>query len=308
MNNKKLLKLLLFLLVLIPIKTYALDGDYVIASKISSDMVLDIAGGTANDNANIQLFTSHSGLNQKWKFVYNEAGYYKILSTQDNNYCLDINSDPYGRKSNVKLSTCSESETQHFIVETDSEGYYKISSYDKQYVLDIAGAIARNNANIQLYESHNNANQRFTINKDVEGTKTIENGIYTISSNNNYLNVNSNSADNRVKMNFTAANNTKNQKWKVTYLNNGTYQISSVLDKNFSLDIPGGKKTPNTYIQLFWNNGGINQQWVIKDNGDGTYQIISKTNGLNLEASSDVSFVNEMNGTENQKFKFEVTN
>lgn len=307
MNKKSLLKIILFILFLIPINSYALEGDYVITSKLSNDMVLDIAGGNAVDNANIQLFTRHGGQNQQWKFVYNEAGYYKILSTKDNNYCLDINNEPYTIKSNVKLSVCSDAETQHFIVEKDNAGYYKISSYDKQYVIDVGGGVAKDRANIQLFTSHDNDNQRFAINKEIEGNKTIEDGIYTISTNNLYMNANSNSIENRVKINFTTLNNSKNQKWKVTYLNNGTYQISSVMDKNYSLDIPGGKKVANTYIQLFQNNYGINQQWIIKDNGNGTYQIISKSNGLNLEASSEISFVNDENNSENQNFKFEVT-
>lgn len=307
MKKKYLLKIILFLLILAPLKTYALDGNYVITSKLSNEMVLDIGGGIAKDNANIQLYTSHGGTNQQWKFAYNEAGYYKILSTNDNNYCLDVDNNPYAIKSNVKLSRCNDSETQHFIVEEDQDGYYKISSYDKQYVIDVGGGVARNNANIQLYESHNNDNQRFAINKNIEGSKTIEDGIYTISTNNTYMNANSNSIENRVKINFIALNYTKNQKWKVTYQNNGTYLISSVMDKNYSLDIPGGKKVKNTYIQLFQNNYGVNQQWIIKDNGDGTYQIISKSNGLNLEASSEVSFVNEENNNQNQKFKFEAT-
>ena len=307
MNKKSLLKIILFILFLIPINSYALEGDYIITSKLSNDMVLDIAGGNAVDNANIQLFTRHGGQNQQWKFVYNEAGYYKIQSTKDNNYCLDVNNEPYTIKSNVKLSACSDAETQHFIVEKDNDGYYKISSYDKQYVIDVGGGVAKDRANIQLFTSHDNDNQRFAINKEIEGNKTIEDGIYTISTNNLYMNANSNSIDNRVKINFTTLNNSKNQKWKVTYLNNGTYQISSLMNQNYSLDIPGGKKVANTYIQLFQNNYGINQQWIIKDNGNGTYQIISKSNGLNLEASSEISFVNDENNSENQNFKFEVT-
>ena len=309
MNKKNILKIILFLLVLLPIKTYALDGDYIITSKLNNNMVIDLAGGNAKENANIQLYQSTGGLNQQWKFVYNEEGEnYKILSTKDNNYCLDVNNNPYGSHSNVKLSTCSESETQHFIVEKDQEGYYKISSYDKQYVIDVGGGVARNNANIQLYESHGNDNQKFAINKNIEGTKTIEDGVYIISTNDSYMNANSNYIENRVRINFTSLNNNKNQKWIVTYLNNGTYQISSAMNKNYSLDIPGGKKVSNTPIQLFQNNSGVNQQWIIKDNGDETYQIISKTNGLNLEASANMSIVNEENNEENQKFKFEITN
>lgn len=307
MKNKKILKVLLFILVLIPIKTYALDGDYVITSKLSNNMVLDIAGGNTKDNANIQLYEGHGGQNQQWKFVYNEAGYYKILSTKNNSFCLDVDNNPYTSGSNIKLSTCGDSETQHFIVEEDKDGYYKILSYDRKYVVDVAGSSTRNGTNISVYTSHDSSNQRFAINKVVNGEKTIEDGIYTISSNNLYMNVNSDNIGNKVKTNFTTFNNSKNQKWKITYLNNGTYQISSLMNKNYSLDIPGGKKANHTDIQLYENNYGINQQWIIKNNDDGLYQIISKSNGFNIEASSNTTFVNEENDGTNQQLKIEIT-
>lgn len=305
MRNKIVLKIILFILAFIPIKAYALDGDYYVVSKLDNNMAIDVAGGIAKESANVQLYTSHGGQNQKWKFIYNEEDYYKILSTQNNEYCLSI--DQSYLRSNIKLSRCNDTDNQKWILEKDTDGYYKILDYSREYVVDIAGAKPNVKANIQLFTNNDNANQRFALNKEVEGTKTIEDGIYTISTNNLYMNVNNNTIENRVKINFIDANDTKNQKWKITYLNNGLYQISSLMDKNYSLDIPGGKKAPYTNIQMFKNNYGINQQWIIKDNGNGTYQIISKVNGFNLESSTEFSYVNEENNQNNQSFKFELT-
>ena len=66
----------------------------------------------------------------------------------------------------------------------------------------------------------------------------------------------------------------------------------------------------NRNIQLCGKNGNRNQQWVIKDNGDGTYTLISKMSGYCLDLSGGVCEKGKnisqyyYNGTAAQKWSF----
>lgn len=79
-------------------------------------------------------------------------------------------------------------------------------------------------------------------------------------------------------------NNTKAQKWKLNYANNGYYFIKSLLG-NYNIDVKGGVVTTGTNIQIYQNNGTDAQKWkfVRQDENprvidDGTYIVKSKSN------------------------------
>ena len=92
-------------------------------------------------------------------------------------------------------------------------------------------------------------------------------------------------------------------------LPDGTYTIQSALKENMVIDLYGGATSNNTNVQLFNNNGGDNQKWVIKHVSDGYYTIASyidnnqvmdvhaggKTKGTNVELF-------KYNGGDNQKW------
>ena len=65
-------------------------------------------------------------------------------------------------------------------------------------------------------------------------------------------------------------------------------------------------KTP---VQQYDNNNTDAQKWIIKDIGNGYYNIISKCNGYYVTASKNECgtkmFMNEYNSAYIQKFKFE---
>lgn len=67
-----------------------------------------------------------------------------------------------------------------------------------------------------------------------------------------------------------------NQKWKFQKLDNGYYQITSVLNPLFSLDVYGGGTSEGTKVIQWSNHGGINQQWRLYENSDGTVSFMSR--------------------------------
>ena len=61
----------------------------------------------------------------------------------------------------------------------------------------------------------------------------------------------------------------------VTYLENGYYSIICI-NSNLSLDVEGNSKRNDANIIQYNDTGADNQQWIIKDAGNGYYNIIWK--------------------------------
>ena len=92
-------------------------------------------------------------------------------------------------------------------------------------------------------------------------------------------------------------------------LPDGTYSIQSALKENMVIDLYGGATSNNTNVQLFNNNGGDNQKWVIKHVSDGYYTIASYTDNnqvMDVHAGGKTKGTNvelfKYNGGDNQKW------
>lgn len=69
--------------------------------------------------------------------------------------------------------------------------------------------------------------------------------------------------------------------WKLYNAGDGYYYIASCIGDGgtYVLDIAGKKTENGTNIDIYKYNGGTNQQFMIGDNGDGTYKILTRITG-----------------------------
>ncbi len=51
------------------------DGEYVVSTALKDGLVLEVAGWSKKDGANVDVWTSHGGANQKWKVSHDSKGY-----------------------------------------------------------------------------------------------------------------------------------------------------------------------------------------------------------------------------------------
>ena len=76
------------------------------------------------------------------------------------------------------------------------------------------------------------------------------------------------------------------------------------------MDIENGNNINGSNVWQYTNNGSDAQKWVIKQNNDGTYNIISKVDSMYLDISNDSTAngsniqIFELDGSNAQKFKF----
>ena len=174
----------------------------------------------------------------------------------------------------------------------------------------------KNNEEISIDEQNSQENINLTKSFKAEitnGTKTIENGIYKISTKINeklVLDVDGGYTKNYANIQLYTDVNVNQQKFVVTYMGDGFYKITA-LHSEKSLDVAGGGKNPGTNLQQYENNNTDSQKWIIKEADDGYYYIISKCNGLYIDVSGGNGYCGTNiqmytgNNTISQKFKFD---
>ena len=180
--------------------------------------------------------------------------------------------------------------------------------------MDVDGGKSANKTNIQVYTGNSTKAQKFKFIEVLEGTKTIDDGLYKITSNLN--NQKSVSVKNRSSNNNTATvlNDVSDEWsniWRFKYLNNGYYSITSYLDETKVLDVSGGSSANNTKIQIHNANNTISQKWIVKDLGDGNYSIVSGIDHKYMDVDSGHTTngtkiqLYQGNSTASQQFKLE---
>lgn len=292
------------------------DGVYIIHSSINENYVLDANGGFANNGVNVQLYFKNNGLSQKWIVRYLNDGYYEITSTINDNYALDVNGAAFNNSVNIQLWKKNDSSAQKWIIKETGNGYYKIISYNTNYSLDACGAVATNFTNIQLWGNNTSLAQEFKFEKYSGLNKTIESGIYTISTamdNSKVIDIYGGYLKNSTNIQLYQNHGGDGQKFFVNYLGNGYYSIRAYQNVSYSLDVFNNEKTPSTNVELYGYGGGSNQQWIINQTEDGYFNIISRCNYLVMDIAN-ASTKNETNilmytknNQSNQKFKFNKT-
>lgn len=148
--------------------------------------------------------------------------------------------------------------------------------------------------------------------KKVYGTPVIEDGIYTISSSlnrNKVLDIECASHEDKANLQLWAKNDTDAQKFKITYVGEGYYEIEACCSRKL-LDVAGAENRSGANVWQYQKNNSDAQKWIIKKANNGYCYVISKCNGLCLDVSgakvrngTNIQ-VWSFNGTRAQKFKF----
>ncbi len=266
------------------------DGTYLISSSLNRFKVLDVAGGSTSNGARIQLYDSNMTAAQKYAFAYDEAsGFYKITNVGSGKV-LDATDGKAA--SGVKVQQWGSNDTlaQRWQVEASGDGIIIRSAIDPAYVLDVTSGNSSNGSGIQLWEANDSNAQKFyavSASVSVEGGKTVDDGVYTISlkgSSGKVLDVASGSTSDGANVQVWESNGTAAQKFRFECGSDGFYTITN-LKSGKALDCASGNLVPGANAQQWSSYGGDAQKWAVRANSDGSYSLICKANGLTLDAS-----------------------
>ena len=303
-------------------KNVLVDGVYFIASSANTSYVLDVSGGSLNNNANVQLYHNHGMSAQGWRVSHDAMGYVTFTNVGSNKV-LDISSGIASNNRNIQQYQSNGSYAQKWIVIKDGNGYKIVSAIVDNYVLDLSGGRVEDRRNIQLYQSHGTNAQRWCFSKfETERDKLnnmaktynsdIEEATYVIS---NFaypgfvIDVSGGQKTNNRNVQIYQSNDTNAQKW---YLKKDSIGYITFINVNSdkALDVSGGIAANNRNVQQYQSNGSYAQKWIAKKNSDGSITFVSALDSnFVLDISSGVVQNNkniqlyQSNGTIAQKFK-----
>lgn len=287
------------------------EGVYTIKSALANDKVIDVDDGNTNNGTNVQLFSSNGTNAQKWNVKLIGNDYYEITTVLDSNLSLDVANGSLKNKTNVQIYTKNGTDAQKWLIKDAGGGYYYIVSKRNGLYVDVDNAGTSNKTNIQMYKGNGTKAQKFKFVEDIVGSKTLEDGVYKISS---FTNPNlslsvQKTAGQSAKIGLEDNSNSIKQSWRVKYLNNGYYMITSYANELLSLDVKDGNSSNSVPLQLYTNNGTDAQKWIIKEE-NGYYSLVSALDHKyvdikdgNIKNGTGIQ-IYQPNGTDAQKFTF----
>ncbi|MBQ9021664.1 MAG: RICIN domain-containing protein [Eggerthellaceae bacterium] len=137
------------------------DGTYVISSALASPMVLDVAGGSKANKANLQIYRSNGTDAQKFKIKHVGNGIYTISSALSSK-CVDVAGGSKNNGANAWLYNSNGTDAQKWRIELDSNGIKFKSVLSGKY-LDVAGANIKRGTNVHLYEGNGSKAQSWVL-------------------------------------------------------------------------------------------------------------------------------------------------
>ena len=137
------------------------NGTFYIVNRKSGKM-LDVAGFSATDGANVAQYAGTGGTNQRWTLAQLSGGYYSIIGVHSSKG-LQVDQAGTADGANVNISTYSGATHQQWTFTALGNGYYRIVNRNSGKDLDVAGQSIDNSANIDQWAYWGGENQQWSL-------------------------------------------------------------------------------------------------------------------------------------------------
>lgn len=145
------------------------EGEYRIVSAVNESRALDVANGSANSGANIQIYNNFISPKQTFKLTYLNNGFYTIANSFSN-YLLDVEGDTYLNNTNVVQCAANGGANQEWMIKptgTD-DGYYYIISHSNGLALDVFCGEDKDGTNVQVYSQNQTSAQKWKLRRVIK--------------------------------------------------------------------------------------------------------------------------------------------
>lgn len=284
------------------------DGVYKIGNAQNSNYVLDIASGSKNNGANVQLYLSNGTTAQSFKVTHDTNGYVTFTNVNSGK-ALDVSGGKVVNSRNIQQYNSNGTKSQKWIVKKSNSGYTIISALDSNYVLDLSGGKVVNSRNIQLYQGNGSTAQQWTFEKNItererldemaiQNKSMMDDGVYYIKNRDVKfaLDVSGGSAYSGANVQLYSLNKTDAQRWLVSHDSKGYVSFKNV-NSGMYLTATGSSNNANVNQQS--SSNGYNQKWIIAFDSNQNIKLVS---GLNSTLVIDVSGGKISNGSNIQLY------
>jgi fibronectin type 3 domain-containing protein len=143
-----------------------INGRYIVVNR-NSGKVMEVAGASTNNGANIQQNAYTNGLNQQWDIVpFSSAGgdvSFFAITAAHSGKAADVNNFSYADGGNVQQWDNLQGANQQWFSEYVSNGWFCIRSRWSGKYLDVSGASTANGANIFQWTGNGGLNQQWRL-------------------------------------------------------------------------------------------------------------------------------------------------
>lgn len=234
---------------------------------------------------------------------------YFIGSAKDANQLVDVACGLLTNGANVWIYASNTSSAQRWSVSIDEMGYVTLTNELTGKVLDVSSGIAANGTNVQQWDSNGTWSQKWIPLRNDDGSITLLSAL----SEEYVLDLSAGQTSNMTNVQIYSANSTDAQKFVFRpapdLVEDGTYVISSAINRNMVLDVQGGSEEDGANVWLFESNGSNAQKWEIASEPDGSLEImnIASKKMLDLSCGGTTSGTNVWqysdNGTQAQRWR-----
>ena len=244
-------------------------GNAISLINACSGKALDIPGGNFNNSTKLQIYTRNYSSAQLWTLTSQDApvlnnGYYKV-SVPSNLMITPSSSD-----SSTHIATDATSDTQTWQFHRQLDGNYRIRNKVSNRFLTATNNGEHVGAQVESHTTNNACSQEWLPEANQDGSYTIRSACsgYAFDVTGGYISTAG------TKLQLWDSNGTDAQKWRLTHVGGGVYQISSMLG-NKAVDLANASTSNATGIQIWTPNSTCAQGWQVIDNGDNTYTLAS---------------------------------
>ena len=230
------------------------DGTYTISTLLNSNYVLDVKDGHTNNGANIQLYENNDTAAQQFIVSHDSQGYVTFTNVKSGKV-LDLSDAVVKDGGNIQQYKSNGTRAQKWIVKQDGNGYVVMSAINPNYIFDLNGGSVRNGSNIQLHSVTGSNSQRWNITKYVSKDERINN---------------------------LAAQN-KNT------LADGVYEINSVKNSNYTLDVNSASTRNGANVQLYLRNGTQAQAFRVSHDSQGFVTFTNVNSGKVIDLDGAIT-------------------
>ena len=273
------------------------DNNVVICAALNANYCLDVSGGSSSEGTRVALYVKNGTAAQKWA-VYNASpdiqggrtvddGVYSILAKSDPSKALAVSGS--GNGSNVQLSDADGASAQRFRFELGADGFYTVTNLRSGKVLDVADGSVLPGSNVQQWSGWGGDAQKWAVRDNGDGSYSLvckANGLAldldgTASGSN--AQAWTLSADRSQSFSLEPASGQRT-------VPDGTYVVSTGLDRSKVLDVSGGSVSDSARIQIYESNMTNAQAFRFTfDEKTGYYEIANVGSGKVLDAAGGSS-------------------
>lgn len=245
------------------------------------------------------------------------SGIYEIRSVKEESSALDVTSGSRDDGARIQLYTANDTKAQRFRFDYDEDkGTYTITNVNSGKVLSVSGGAANRGAIVDQESPNGSLAQQWIVCEQEDGSVVIMSALDSDVESGLVLDLQNGSTANGTKLQTWTANNSPAQAFKLIphkpLVPDGIYQLTSVADSRYVLDVANGSVENGGNVQSYWNNGSLAQWWQITyDPSTGYYKVISVNSGLALDVADgkNVNSANiqqySYNGTDAQLWSIE---